>query len=78
MPLLYFAVEPIEDSHDALVYCPACENGVIVNLAVFVEGVNASKGGPARPCTYCCRSAVIPSPENYVVRDAEEEADGTD
>lgn len=61
-----FTVEPLEDSDDALVTCPKCTHGVIVHLPTWVTGAGAAKNGPARPCTYCCRSHMVPTPEEYI------------
>ncbi len=55
-----FEVEEFEDSDDGMVTCTNCGHGVIVNIPVWREGAGASKGGPARPCPYCCRSGTIP------------------
>jgi hypothetical protein len=53
-------VEVIEDSDDALITCPVCEGGAVINLPSWVLGTIKRQNKYTRSCTYCFRTSAIP------------------
>lgn len=53
-------VEVIEDSDDALITCPVCDGGAVVNLPSWVLGTLSRQNKVTRSCTYCFRTSRMP------------------